>query len=105
MRFSEPTRASTVAHLRFRRSPHDPEAEPSCDLRLQAFDFRTAELDHLTRLKVNQVVMVLSSSSLVARTSIAKLVTLQDAFRLQSTHRSVDSRERDTRLTVADAAV
>jgi len=66
---------------------------------------RLLKLDHLTSLKVDQVVMVLSSSGLVAGATVAEFVALKDAFGLQTANGSVDRRQANAGLPANHAAV
>ena len=68
-------------------------AELFGDLTLQLFDLVVVELDHLARLHVDQVVVMLVGHFLEARTPVAKIVPLQNAGLFEQAARS-DRRSR-----------
>src|SRR5688500_1799622 len=71
------------------------EAEPLRDLGLEGLNLLGAELDHVPRREVHEVVMVLPRGALVAGAAVAKRQTLYDALVLEQLDRPIDGRERD----------
>src|SRR5262245_55185513 len=72
---------------------------------LQPLDLLIAKLDDLSRLEVDQMVVVIVAGLLIARPAIAKVMLRQDAGILEQLHRAIDGCDRDTGVDDGGAAV
>src|SRR5690606_13039705 len=63
-----------------------------------------AELDHVSRFEIDQMIVVLASRLLIAPPPGAELVSLEDPLRLEELQRPVDRRQRNSRVDLIGAA-
>ncbi len=65
---------------------------------LQCLDFCVLELDYLTALNIDQVVVMRFGNFFVARTAVAKIVPIQNIVLFEQADRTVDGRDTDFRI-------
>jgi len=82
-----------------------PKAQFFGDSYLQGLDFRVDELDHIARLKIDQVIMVIAVSGLVTCATVTELVLLQYSRLLEQFHRPVDCGDGNPGVICACAAM
>src|SRR5215467_8084227 len=80
---------------------NETEAKLSRHALLQAFDLFIAELDDLSGLEVDEMIVMAKARGLVTRAAVAELVAFEDAGAFKQAHRTVDRRERDARIAGA----
>lgn len=85
--------------------PDQPITEAGCDLFLQGFDLGVDEFDDLTRVHVDQVVVVIALGVLIAGPAIAEFVALQYAGFFEQLDGAVDRGKRDARVQFDRALV
>src|SRR5690606_10260414 len=78
--------------------PYKLEPELPGDALLQLLDILVAELDHVSRFEIDQMIVVLASRLLIAPPPGAELVSLEDPLRLEELQRPVDRRQRNSRV-------
>src|SRR5689334_19744789 len=74
------------------------EAELLGDPFLQGFELVVDELDDVSGLDVDQMVVVRFRRRFIARAAVAEFVTLEDSRLFEQAHRAVDRRDRDVRI-------
>ena len=72
--------------------PHQLEAQVAGHPLLQALDLLVAELDHLSALDVDQMIVVHPWRLLISHATGAEVVARQDALALEQAHGPVDGR-------------
>src|ERR1700688_506089 len=73
------------------------EAQFLGDAALQALDLFIAEFDDPSGLHIDQMVVMRVWNLLVARTSVAEIVSLENARILEQFHRAIDGSDGDMR--------
>src|ERR1043165_108401 len=81
------------------------KAEVARHALLQLLDLLVRELDHLSALDVDQVIVVAKPGRLVAGTTIAEIVPLEDACPFEQAHGPVDRGQRYARIARRGSAV
>jgi hypothetical protein len=79
------------------------EAQLGSHALLQALDVFIREFDHRTRCYVDEMIVVSMADRLIPRSSISKVVALDNALVLQQPYGSVDGRKRKARIALCCA--
>jgi len=75
------------------------------DARLKRLDLVILKLDHLARLHVDEVIVMLIRHLLVARAAIAEVMALKDIGLFEEAKRTVDGRKADAAIYLGGAVV
>src|SRR5262245_40459241 len=81
------------------------KAEVACHALLQLLDLLVRELDDLSGLDVDQVIVVAKPSRLVAGPPVSEIVTLEDTRPFEQAHGPIDGGQRDAGVTRRRPAV
>jgi hypothetical protein len=72
---------------------------------LQPLNLLIVKLDNSTGFDIDEMVMMLIGYFLVARTAVAKVMSLDDACLLKQLHRTIHRRNRNLRILARGAAM
>ena len=85
--------------------PHKLEPQFARNTLLQRLDRFVAKLDNATRLDIDEVIMVDTCRFLIATSSKAEIVPLENVLVRKKPQRSVDRGERDSAINLIDPAM